>query len=405
MTRQFLHSAAALSLAAMLATAAAGAEQPTRWVATWGAAPDAAGPALAPQTLRQVVRTSLGGTAVRIALSNEYGTGPLAIGSAHVAVRGNGAGLVPGSGRAVTFDGSPTVTLEKGGSIVSDAVDLRVAPLQELAISLYLPAGSAASTIHGAALQTAYIAPGIDAAAAEAFPAGPTDDSRHFITGVDVAAPGGAGAIVVVGDSIADGIGSTEDGNARWPDILAQRLSGAAAPVAVVNAGIAGNRIVRNAARPFAGPATMARLERDALDKPGVKWIVLAQGINDITAGDMLADPAEKIAAQQIIDAMQALVRRAHARNVRVCGATLMPLEGVRRPFVHSLAGEAARQQVNAWICDSAPFDATVDLDRAMRDPSHPGRLQARFDSGDHLHPNDAGYAAIAEAVQAACVK
>jgi lysophospholipase L1-like esterase len=295
--------------------------------------------------------------------------------------------------------------LARGERILSDAIAMPVAPLQELSISLYLPAGSAASTIHGAAMQTAYVAPGTDVTAAEVFPAGPVDDSRYFITGVDVAAPGGSGAIVVIGDSIADGIGSTENANARWPDILAQRLDAADARSAVVNAGIAGNRLVRDAARPFVGPGTLKRLERDALDKPGVKWIVLAQGINDITAGDMLADPAEKVSTRQITEAMRGLVRRAHARNVKVCGATLLPLGGVRRPFEHSDAGEAARQQVNAWIRDDAPFDAIVDLDLAMRDPGEPTRLSARFDSGDHLHPNDAGYAAIAEAVHAACLR
>lgn len=385
-----------LALLLLLAVPAAWAATPVHWVSTWTASPDSAGPALPPQTIRQIVRTSAGGTQVRVRLSNLFGTAPLTVDKVHVAVRDAGAAIRPGSGHALTFDGASSVTIPPGESVLSDAAGMDVAALQELAVSMTLPAGADASTLHGAGMQTAYLAPGADSAAI-VFPAGPTDDSRYFLTDVEVAAAPGTPAIVIVGDSITDGIGSTEDRNARWPDVLAQLQPA----VAVANAGIAGNRILRDAARPFVGPGTLARFERDALDKPGVRWIVLAQGINDIVASDMLKDPAQQASAAEIVEGLRTLVRRVHARGVKVWGATLMPFAGVKAPFVHSAAGEAKRQAVNAWIRTAGEFDAVLDADRLMRDPARPDRLQARFDSGDHLHPNDAGYRAMGEAASA----
>lgn len=390
-----------LALALTGAPAPARSAAPGDWVATWAAAPDGAGAALPPQTIRQIVRASVGGAGVRIRLSNLHGTAPLRIGAAQVAVRAAGAAVEAGSGGALRFAGAPAVTIAPGGSALSDRLDMAVAPLRELAVSLYLPDGAAVSTIHGAGLQTAYIARGAaDATAATDFPAAATDDSRYFLTDVEVAVAGPASVVVVVGDSIADGIGSREDANERWPDLLATRLAGSS--IAVVNAGIAGNRLLNGPSKPFVGPGALTRFERDALDKPGVHWIVLHEGINDISAGDMLASPAERVSAQQIIDGMRTLIARAHAQGVKLCGATLLPYGGVGKPFVHSDGAEAKRQAVNAWIRESGEFDAVVDFESVLRDPARPTHLLATFDSGDHLHPNEAGYRAMAEAAATA---
>lgn len=377
-----------LSLACGLAAAA------PNWVTTWMAAPDGAGPALQAQTIRQVIRASIGGTSVRIRLSNLYGSGPVGIGPVRVAVSAGEAAILPGSDHALTFGGRQAVTIAKGDSVLSDPVDMDVAALQELAVSIYLPAGTGPSTIHGAGMQTAYIMRGADATAATVLAATETDDSRYFLSDVEVAAGAEAHAIVIVGDSIADGIGSTADRHVRWTDLLGARL--AASSAAVVNAGIAGNRLLNDAAKPFVGASMLSRLQRDALDKPGVRWIVLHAGINDISASDMLAAPEQQASARQIIDGMQAVIRRAHEAGVKVGGATLLPYGGVRAPFIHSAEGEAKRQAVNAWIRESGKFDTVIDFDRAMRDPAQPARLLPAFDSGDHLHPNDLGYQAMA---------
>jgi lysophospholipase L1-like esterase len=392
---------ALLALALTLAGSWASARSATRpdWVTTWTASPDSAGPALPAQTIRQIVRTSVGGGSVRVRLSNLHGTGAVSIGAAHVALRVSGSAIEPGSDRALTFNGKPAVTIAAGDSALSDALDMQVAPLRELAVSLYLPAGAGTSTIHGAGMQTAYIVRGAEATAAINFAGTETDDSRYFLTDVEVTFGANAHAIVVVGDSIADGIGSKDDANARWPDLLAERLTKSS--IAVVNAGIAGNRLLNGPSKPFVGPSALARFQRDALDKPGVRWIVLHEGINDISAGDMLASPAEQVSARQIIAGMQTLIRLAHEQGVRVCGGTLLPYGGVGKPFVHSEAAEAKRQEVNAWIRGSGEFDAVVDFDKVLRDPERPSRLLAAFDSGDHLHPNDRGYRAMAEAAAA----
>ena len=395
-------AAALLALALTLAgsCAPASSAMTTNWITTWTAAPDRAGPALPAQTIRQIVRTSVGGGSVRVRLSNLHGAGAVSIGAVHVALRTTGSAIEPGSDRALTFNGRRAVTIAAGDSVLSDALDMQVAPLRELAVSLYLPDGAGTSTLHGAGMQTAYIERGADATAAISFSGTETDDSRYFLTDVEVAADGNAHAIVVVGDSIADGIGSKEDANARWPDLLSERLTKSS--MAVVNAGIAGNRLLNGPSKPFVGPSALARFQRDALDKLGVRWIVLHEGINDISAGDMLASPAEQVSARQIIEGMQTLIRQAHAQGVKICGGTLLPYGGVGKPFVHSEAAEAKRQEVNAWIRGSVAFDAVVDFDKMLRDPEQPSKLSAAFDSGDHLHPNDRGYRAMAEAAASA---
>lgn len=374
---------------------------PARWVSTWTAPPDSPGPALKARTLRQILRVSVGGSHLRVRLSNLFGTGPVTFGPVRVAKRAAGAALQPGSDRALTFGGRPTVTVAKGESTLSDAVELEVAPLQELALSLHLPSGAAASTIHGVGLQTVYLSPEGDATAATAFPPGETDDSRYFLTDVEVAAHPEARVLVAMGDSITDGVGSKLDGNGRWPDALAERLQtdSSLRSIAVVNAGIAGNRILNDGADPFIGPSALARFDRDALSKPGARWVLLLAGSNDVSAADMLTRPQDRVSALQIIDGLKGLIQRAHAKGIQIWGATLLPHAGVQRPVIHTEAGEAKRQAINAWIRGSGAFDAIVDFDLVMRDPARPDRLRPAYDSGDHLHPNEAGYRAMAAAI------
>lgn len=377
------------------------------WATTWAAAPDLAGPELKSQTIRQVLRTSAGGTAVRVRLSNLFGTAPLTIGPVHLALYAAGPAIQPGTDRGLSFNGQPTVTIAPGASVRSDAVQMKVAPLQDLALSLYLPQGSGPSTVHSNGLQTVYLVEGGDTTAAPTLPAGTTDDSRYFVTDVEVAAGASARTLVVVGDSLTDGIGSTPDHPARWSDALAERLQAdpALASIGVANKGIAGNRILRDGVDPFIGPSTLARLERDVLGQPGLGWVLLLQGINDITASDMLTAPQEQASAEQIIDGMKALIARAHAGGARVWGGTLMPRAGAAGKWAQTPVAEAKRQAVNRWIRGSKAFDAVVDFDLAVRDPAQPDRLRPDFDSGDHTHPNDAGYRAMAAVVDLGLLK
>lgn len=402
-----LTACAAILSSLLLYASPAGSAETRNWISAWVAIPDTTGKPLPPQTIRQIVRSSLGGSALRFRLSNAFGTAPLTIGAAQVALRLASADTRPGTSRALTFGGSPSVTIATGGDVLSDPVQMDVPALQELAVSIYLPSGSGPATLHGAGLQTAYIAPGVDATAASSFPSGATDDSRYFLTDIEVAASPGAKAVVIMGDSIADGVGSTIDRNARWPDKLAERFQYRSNPrqLAIVNAGIAGNRLLKDGAKPFVGPSTLARLERDALAKPGVQWIVLAQGINDISASDMLADPGQHASAEQIIEGMRTLVKRARDKGVKVCGTTLLPYGGVGKPFIHSTSAETKRQAVNAWIRTPGSFDAVADVEPLLRDVRQPERLLPAFDSGDHLHPNDAAYRVIAGAVADHCLK
>lgn len=388
------------SLLLCLTVAASPALSATHWVAAWSAAPDQEGPALSAKTVRQVVRPSIGGSSVRLRLSNLYGTGPVTIGPVRIAKHAGESAIQPGTDRSVTFGGKPTVSIAKGADILSDPVAFPLAAFEQLAVSLHIADSSKASTLHGVGMQTAYIANG-DVTAALKLVDSETDTSRYFLTDVDVAANAGARTVVVLGDSITDGVGSALDLNRRWPDALAKRLQAdpMLASIAVINSGIAGNRLLNDASAPFVGPSMLSRLERDALSKPGVRWIVLLSGSNDISAADMLDTPRDKVTAQQIIAGMQKLIARAHAKGIKVYGATVLPKAGVEKPFVHTPEAQAKRNELNAWIRNSGAFDAVVDFERLMGDPARPDHLVQRYDSGDHLHPNDAGYEAMAGAI------
>jgi lysophospholipase L1-like esterase len=391
-------SALAVSAAASLAPSASTAGP--HWVDGWAASPDSAGPPLAASTLRQVVRTSIGGAGVRIRLSNLFGSGPITLGPVHVAAYAGGSAIRPGTDHALTFGGQTTVTIAKGADVLSDPAMFPVSALEELAVTLYVAPGAGASTTHLLGQQTAFIAQGADAATALSLPKAKPDDSRYFLTDVQVAAAPEAHTLVALGDSITDGAGSTENRNTRWPDALAARLHAdpAFSTVAVVDAGIAGNRILHDGADPFLGPSALSRFERDAVDASGVQWILVLEGINDIAASGMLKTPEANVSAGQIIDGMKALITRAHAKHLKIWGATLTPFAGAAAPF-YTAAGEAKRTAVNHWIRTGGAFDAVVDFDQAVRDPAHPERLLPAFDSGDHVHPNDAGYKAMAAAI------
>lgn len=369
------------------------------WVAAWSASPDQDGPALAGKTIRQVVRPSVAGPSVRLRLSNLYGTAAVTIGPVHIAKHAGESAIQSATDRAVTFGGMPTVTIAQGTDALSDPVAFPLVAFEQVAISLYVVDGKA-STLHGVGMQTAFIANGQVTAAAK-LENSETDTSRYFLTDLEVAARADARTVVVIGDSITDGVGSTLDRNRRWPDQLAERLRAdpALASIAVVNSGIAGNRLLNDASAPFIGPSMLARFERDVLSKPGVRWVVVLTGSNDISASDMLDTPKDKVSAQQIITGLQQLIARAHAKGIKVYGATLLPKAGVGKPFVHTPEAQAKRDEVNAWIRSSGAFDAVVDFGRLMSDPAQPDHLAPAYDSGDHLHPNDAGFEAMAAAI------
>jgi lysophospholipase L1-like esterase len=365
-----------------------------QWVTAWTAAPDSPGPSLKTQTIRQIIRTSIAGSKVRIRLSNLFGTTPVTFGSVHVAKHESGSAIKAGTDRTVTFGGKSVVTIAPGTEALSDPVALSVSALEQLAVSFYLPNGAATSTIHSTAIQTAFIVSG-DVSLQATFPKGETDNSRYFLTDVEVMAKPGAQTILIVGDSITDGVGSTEDGNARWPDALAERLQSnpKLTGIAVANSGISGNRILSDGVEPYLGPSGLKRFERDALSKPNVRWILLFSGGNDISAPFVLKDSKANVSAEQIIEGMKTLIKRAHQKGIKMIGATLTPKGGSKFFFEE---GEIKRQQVNSWIRTSGAFDAFVDFDKLIGDPDLPQRMLTAYDSGDHIHPNDAGYKKMA---------
>jgi lysophospholipase L1-like esterase len=346
------------------------------------------------QTVRMIVRTSIGGRRVRVQLSNALGNRSAAIGAAHIAIHATDAAILPASDRALTFGGRASFSIPPGALVVSDPVDLEIPKLADLAISLYLPADTGPPTVHALGLHTTYIADG-DATGNPTLNPSATTSAYFWLSGVEVLASSSAGVIVAFGDSITDGFATTVNKDQAWPALLAARLAShkPTAMLGVLNLGISGNRVLRDAA----GTNALARFDRDVLSRPGVRWMTLLEGINDITFSAIPGMPStEAVTAEDLIWGYRQIIARAHMHGIKVAGATIMPVEGVN---TYTVSGEAVRQAVNQWIRTSGAFDATIDFDALVRDAADPQRLRAEFDSGDHVHPNDRGNQAMADAV------
>ncbi|MGB6430971.1 MAG: SGNH/GDSL hydrolase family protein [Candidatus Acidiferrales bacterium] len=396
---------AALASLALTATAGSGADQNTdHWVGTWATAPlllvpptnpnAPAAPIFKDTTLRQVVHVSIGGPSVRVRFSNAFGTTPLVISSAHVAVPAGGGAIRADSDKALTFGGQSSVTIPAGAPMYSDALDFNLAALSDLTITIHVAEAPEGTTMHGGSNATSYLQSGDEVSAADMTSATHVEH-WYFLDGVDVQSSRAAGAVVAFGDSITDGAHSTANANSRWPDDLARRLAAnkKTAGVGVLNEGIGGNRILHD----MTGPNALARFDRDVLAQSGVRWLIILEGINDLGAHGRAVPRNETIpTAQELIAAYQQIILRAHTHHIRVYGATILPYQGAN---YFSAEGEADRETINKWIRTSGAFDAVIDLDAATRDPQKPTQFAPSDDSGDHLHPGDAGYKAMADAI------
>lgn len=385
------------------------------WVATWAASP-MAGTSLESsvahagfdhQTVRNIIYTSVGGNELRVRVSNTFGATPLKVGAVSVGVVLNGAQLVPGTSRTVTFHGATSVTIPAGAEALSDPLAMKVLPLQELAVSLYLPTATGPATNHGDAQQTGYVASGDQAGDASAAAYTTTDSSWFFLDGLNVRNPAAPGTVVAFGDSITDGYMSQAGANARWPNYLARRLIaafGSRAP-SVVDEGISGNRLLNDSV--CFGVSALSRFARDALSQPGVKDVILLEGINDIgfsgeTDTGCYAPNDPTVTAAQIEAGDQKLINMAHARGIKIFAGTLTPFLGSHAIYGGNYGtahGEALREQVNTWIRTSHAFDGVIDFSRVTQHPYAPLYFNPPYNSGDSLHPNDLGYEAMADAI------
>ena len=371
----------------------------THWVGTWTAAPaPAEGAAFSNHTLRMTPRVSIGGSKLRVRISNAYGTRPLAIGAACVGLRSTGSALVPGSNRRLTFGREARATVAAGALVVSDPVELAFAPLSDLAVSVHLPGDLPTSFgITGRyARQTNYISPPGDFAAEEVMPVGRLTDDWYFVCGIDVVAPPETGAVVALGDSLTDANISTHDGHHSWPSQLARRLIARprGRPMAVMNQGLGGNRILHD----IRGDSGLRRFDRDVLAQPGVTHTVIMLGTNDLRNRNGKSD--EEVTAPQMIAGLKQFAVRGQARGIKVIGGTLTPFENETfLPGAWNPKREAVRQRVNEWLRGTDAFDAIVDFDRALCDPDHPTRMRPIYDCGDHLHPSDLGYRTLGDAI------
>jgi lysophospholipase L1-like esterase len=397
----------ALAILALAPTAIAGDRhddgQREHWAGTWSNAlhqpdlgvPGLNNPGFNDQTLRQIVHISVGGARVRVRLST-FGASGLVIGAAHIALSATGASTVPGSDRTLTFGGDPSITIPPGALVVSDPVELEVPDGSDIAVSMFVPENTGPATWHFEGRQTSFISPPGDFTASAVMPFSSTTLARFWLAGVDVTASEQTGVIVALGDSITDGTQSTVDANIRWPDQLARRLL--AQPgnraMGVLNEGLAGSRLLHDSL----GPNALARFDRDVLAQTGVTHVVVQAGGNDI----FTLNPAEVVTVEQIIQAHRQLIQRAHAKRLRIFGCTLTPVEGFLLPGtpfpVFTPEKEVKRQAFNAWIRTSGEYDGVIDFDRVLRDPTSPTKIRALYDSGDHGHPNDLGYNALANA-------
>ena len=402
-----------VALCAVLLAAASGGSAAARnasawsWVGSWAASqqipeprnalPDAA---LRDATLRQIVHLTVGGDRLRVRLSNAFGTAPLTIVAVHVAKPGSRATgtIEPTTDRALTFAGSPSVTLPAGAEYWSDPIPFDVRPLSDLAVTMYLRTPPQRQTSHPGSRETSFLVHGDHVADAQL--AGASTVAHWFLlSGVDVRERGRGVAIVTLGDSITDGHATADNSDTRWPDDLARRLqaSPATRALSVLNVGTGGNRLLRYGL----GPDALARFDRDVLAQTGVRYLIVLEGINDLGTATRLAPicaAQHRLLVQRIIAAYQQVILRAHQHGITVIGGTITPDTG--NGYYHpGTASEADRQAVNAWIRQPGHFDAVVDFDRVVRDPKHPERLLPAYDSGDHLHPSPAGYRAMAAAI------
>lgn len=368
------------------------------WVASWSASPQAATPGslaaagFAGQTVRNIVFTSAGGSRVRVLVTNAFGMRPLRVGHAAIGIRGQGS-------QALLFRGRRSTVIRPGAAALSDPVPLRVAPLQALAVSLFLPQPTGPATEHAEAQQVNYVASGDHVLDRSRAAFGTRTSDWYFVSSVDVLAPArDLGAVVALGDSTTDGVGSVRGANGRWPNDLARRLQpGSGNTLSVVDEGIGGNRVLNGA--PCCGESAIARFRRDVLRRAGVRDVILLEGVNDIGfsahTGAATA-PHTDVSAAQIIAGYSKLIAQAHAAHLRIFGGTITPFRGAR---YWTPEGEAKREAVNRWILGSGAFDGVIDFAGAVEDPGGPTMLDPAYDSGDHLHPNRAGYQAMADAV------
>ena len=369
------------------------------WVGTWTAAPaPAEGAAFSNHTLRMIPRVSIGGSRLRVRISNAYGVRPLTIGTGYVGLRSAGPAAVPGSNRRLSFGGETGATIAAGAFVVSDPVELDFAALSDLAVSVHLPQDLPVSFgLTGRyARQTNYVSPPGDFAAEDVMPVGRLTDDWYFVCGVDVVAPRQAGAVVAVGDSLTDANISTHDGHHSWPAQLARRLVSrqGGRPLAVMNQGLGGNRILHD----IRGDSGLRRFDRDVLAQPGVTHTVIMLGTNDLRNRPGKAE--EEVTAPQMIAGLKQFAVRGQARGIKVIIGTLTPFENETfLPGAWNPRREAVRQAVNEWLRKTDDFDAIVDFDQALRDPDHPTRMLPVYDCGDHLHPSDLGYRTMGDAI------
>jgi lysophospholipase L1-like esterase len=382
---------------------------PSHWVSSWAASPMAATPSplasagdlsaagFKDQTIRDVVWASAGGRSARIRLSNVFGTRPVTFSQLDIGVSAGGAGVAAGTNRPITFTGHAAVTIKPGAEAVSDPIRLTVPAETNLVVSLFTARPTGPATYHADAQQDTYLAAGNHAGrdAAGAFTT--TNGAWFFLDDVDVRAAT-TGAVVALGDSITDGYQSTVGANARWPNDLARRFRAAGQARPVVDEGISGNRLLNGSA--CSGQSALARFARDVAGRSGARYVILMEGINDIgyslDPNSGCTAPNTNVSAAQIIAGYQRIITAAHAAGLVIFGATMTPFQG---SDYYSAAGEKKRETVNHWIRTSGAFDGVIDFDRAVRDPAAPLKLAPAYDSGDHLHPNDAGYQAMANKI------
>lgn len=387
----------------------AGSAHAGAWVSSWYAAaqptwgadfalPTNVPAALEHQTIRETARISAGGGEVRVSFSNRYGKEALTIGAAQIALHAGGSAIVPGSSHALSFAGQPGITIAPGATATTDPLPFTVRPLQKLSVSTWLPKRAALDSFHWGAQQTSWLLPR-DATRDTAMAGAQPMQGRAFLSAIHVRGSTSRATVVAFGDSITDGNGSTPDADRRWPDYLAERL--APHGIAVANAGVSGARLLSDRM----GVKALERFRHDVLEQPGVRSVIILMGINDIGwPGSAFAPEDAPMTAEAMIAAYRRLIAIAHERGIKVVGATILPYEGSLHgtPFAdhYTPAKDAVRRKVNEWIRNSGAFDAVADLDAVTRDPAHPARLLPRYDSGDHLHPGDEGYRAIANSLR-----